>query len=91
MKIADCVMKSMIRKQGFKCDASWKTKVEGNKVRVQHYNTDLLDINISTRAVKRAVGFESQSDKVAVGKILREIGVAKKDVQEIKADRGHRF
>ena len=91
MKIADCVMKSMVQKKGIKCDARWKTKVDGNKVRVQHYDTDLLEINATTRATKRAVGFESQSNKVAVGKILSEIGVNKKDVKEIKANRGHRF
>ena len=91
MKIDKCVRESMEKKKGMRCDAHWKTKVSGNKVRVQHYDTDLLEINVNTKRVKRAVGFESQSDKRAVSKILDEIGVYKGEVHEVNAEIGHRF
>lgn len=91
-KITECVMKSLVQKKGFKCDKNWATKFESGKVKVRHYDTDLLEIGVgSPRRVRRAVGFESKSDKVAVSKILDEIGVSKSKVIEVDADRGHRF
>ena len=90
VKINECVAKSLANKKGYRC-AKWNTSFRNESVIVSHYGTEMLKIPSDRNKIERAVGFESMSDKQGVNKILRDLGISKSNLKEIKTDRGHRF
>ena len=90
MKINECVSKSLANKKGYNC-GKWRTDYQKDSVIVSHYGTDMIKIPVDRTKIERAVGFESESDKLGVNKILRDLGVTSDRVKEVQGDRGFRF
>lgn len=90
VKITECVHKSIFKRRDFKCGA-WRTKYKNNKVILSHYATEMLEIDLKNNSAKRAIGFESVSDKQGVNKVIRELDILPSKIKLIEADRGFRF